>query len=77
MGKLTKEEKIEDITRILNHQTDDYLLDKLHTILKASEGKTERELLLESIRRGEEDIKHGRVYTPEQALERINKYFTK
>ncbi len=77
MGKLTLEEKIEEIKKLLDEQEDSGLLDEIYERLQPQYDPETLQMLKKSIARAEEDIKHGRVYTPEQAMERLDNFFKK
>jgi len=78
MNKLTTEEKIEEIKKLLDEQEENTeLIDEIYALLNPGYDPETREMLIESIRRGEEDIKHGRVHTPEQVLEWLENRFKK
>lgn len=77
MGKLTTEQQKEEIKKLVDEQQDSALIEEVYELLQPRLDPFEREKLIASIKRSEEDIKHGRVLTPEQALERLNQRFRK
>ncbi len=77
MGKLTLEEKREEIKKLLDEQEDSHLLDEVYEILKPKSDPVLRERLIARALRSEEDIKQGRLNTPEEALARLDKLFKK
>lgn len=77
MGKLTVEEQKEEIKKLVDEQQNSALIEEVYELLQLRLNPAEREELIASINRSEEDIKHGRVLTPAQALERLNKRFKK
>ncbi len=78
MSKLTKEEKIEEIKKLLDEQQEDSgILDEIYERLQPKYDPILKEKLIARALRSEEDIKSGRVHTPEEALERLNNLFKK
>lgn len=77
MSRLTLEEQKEELKKLIDEQADASLLNEVRELLNPKSDPILREKLIARALRSEEDIKHGRVYTPEQALERINRLFEK
>lgn len=77
MGKLTIEQQKEEIKKLVDEQQDSALIEEVYELLQPRLNSVERERLIARALRSEEDIKHGRVNTPEEALERLNKLFKK
>ena len=67
MRKLTTEEKIEEIKKLLDKQEENTeLIDEIYKRLQPKPDPILREKLIARALRSEEDIKHGRVYTLEE-----------
>ncbi len=74
MGKLTLEEKREEIKKLIDEQEDTRLLDEIRQLLKPVSNPILREKLTARALRSEEDIKHGRIFTVEEVRKNTQRY---
>ena len=77
MSKLTLEKQREELKKLIDEQEDSRVLGKVYELLNPQPDPILREKLIARALRSEEDIKYGRVHTPEEALERLNNLFKK
>lgn len=67
MGKLTIEQQKEEIKKLVDEQQDSAVIKEVYELLQPRLDPILREKLIARALRSEEDIKHGRVHTIEEA----------
>ena len=75
MAKQTLAEKKQEIKKLLDEQTDPGLLNEIYALLRPEHNPVLREKLTSRSLKALKDIEEGRVYSVEEARDRLNRLF--